>query len=90
MSKIQLCKIVELGRFLGNIPGPLLKTVLPLIKAVLKLLFGNNLAPVGLTAAALAADAGIHKQILGMGMKRLKFSKTAYFICFTSCFHWYT
>ena len=89
MSKIQLCKIVELGRFLENILGPLLKTVLPLIKAVLKLLFGNNLAPVGLTAAALAADAGIHKQILGMGMTRLKFSKTAYFICLTSCFHWY-
>ena len=46
---------------------PLLKTGLPLIKNVIKPLAKCVLIPLGLTAAASAADAGIHKKILGSG-----------------------
>ena len=48
-----------------NLLGPLLKTGLPLIKSVIKPLAKSVLIPLGLTAAASAADAGIHKKILG-------------------------
>ena len=47
--------------------GPLLKTGLPLINSVIKPLAKSVLIPLGLTKAASAADAGIHKQILGSG-----------------------
>ena len=47
--------------------GPLLKTRLPLMKNVIKPLAKSVLIPVGLTAASSAADAGIHKKILGSG-----------------------
>ena len=53
--------------FLGKLLGPLLKTRLPLIKNVIKQLAKSVLIPLGLTAAASAADAGIHKKILGSG-----------------------
>ena len=45
---------------LSKIHGPLLKTGLPLLKNVIQSLAKNDLIPLGLTAAALAADAGIH------------------------------
>ena len=38
---------------------------MPLIKNVIKPLAKSVLFPLGLTAAASAADAGIHKKILG-------------------------
>ena len=38
-----------------------------LIKIVIKPLAKSVLIPLGLTAAASAADAGIHKKILGSG-----------------------
>ena len=47
--------------------GPLLKTALLLIKNVIKPLAKSVLLPLGLTAAASAADAGIHKKILEPG-----------------------
>ena len=53
--------------FLGKLLGPLLKTGLPLIKNVITSLAKSVLIPLGLTAAASAADAGIHKKILGSG-----------------------
>ena len=53
--------------FLGRFLGPLLKTGLPLIKSVVKPLAKSVLIPLGLTAAAAAADAGIHKKILESG-----------------------
>ena len=55
------------GRFLGRLLGPLLKAGLPLIKYVIKPLAKICLIPLGLTAAASAADEGIHKKILGSG-----------------------
>ena len=59
--------MIQLGGFLGRLLGPLLKTGLPLIKSVIKPLAKSVLIPLGLTAAASAADAGIHKKILGSG-----------------------
>ena len=55
------------GGFLHKLLGPLSKTGLPLIKNVIKPLAKKVLIPLGLTAAASAADAGIHKKILGSG-----------------------
>ena len=65
LSKIQLSKIVQLGRFLGRILGSLLRMGLPLMKSVIQPLAKSVLIPLGLTAAASVADAGIHKKILG-------------------------
>ena len=67
LSKAQINKIIQSGGFLGGLLGPLLKTGLPLIKNVIKPLAKSALIPLGLTAAASAADAGIHKKILGSG-----------------------
>ena len=59
--------MIQSGAFLGRLLGPLLKTGLPLIKNVIKPLAESVLIPLGLTAAASAADAGIHKKVLGSG-----------------------
>ena len=67
LSKTQLSKILQSGEFLDKLLGPLLRTGLPLIKNVIKPLAKSVLVPLELTAAALAADAGIHKKILGSG-----------------------
>ena len=67
LSKTQLSKMIQSGGFLGRLFGPLLKTGLPLMKSVIKPLAKSVLIPLGLTAAASAADAGIHKKILGSG-----------------------
>ena len=64
-SKTQLSKMIQSGGFLGRLLGPLLRTGLPLMKSVIKPLAKSVLVPLGLTAAASAADAGIHKKILG-------------------------
>ena len=45
--------------------GPLLKAGLPLMKNVIKPFANRVLIPLGLTAALSAADAGIHKKMLG-------------------------
>ena len=67
LSKTQLSKMIQSGGFLGRLLGRLLKAGLPLIKNVIKPLAKSVLIPLGLTAAASAADAGIHKKILGSG-----------------------
>ena len=67
LSKTQLSEMIQSGGFLGRLLGPLLKTGLPLIKSVIKPLAKSVLIPLGLTAAASAADARIHKKILGSG-----------------------
>ena len=59
--------MIQSGEFFGKLLGPLLKTGLPLMKNVTKPLAKSVLIPLGLTTAALAADAGIHKKILGSG-----------------------
>ena len=67
LSKTQISKMIQSGGFLGRLLGPLLKTGLPLIKNVIKPLAKSVLIPLGLTAAASAVDAGIHKKILVSG-----------------------
>ena len=67
LSKTQLPKMIQSGGFLGRLLGPLLKAGLPLMKSVIKPLTKSVLIPLGVMAAASAADAGIHQKILGSG-----------------------
>ena len=60
-------KTIQSGGFLARLLGPLLKTGLPLIENVITPLAKSLLIPLGLTAAASAADAGIYRKILGSG-----------------------
>ena len=62
LSKAQINKIIQSGGFLSKLLGPILKTGLPLIKNVIKPLAKSVLIPLGLTATASVADAGIHKK----------------------------
>ena len=66
-SKSQLSKMIQSGGCLGRLLDSLLRKGLPLKKIVIKPLAKSVLIPLGLTAAASAADAGIHKKILGSG-----------------------
>ena len=66
-SKTQLSKMRQSGGFLGKLLGPLLKAGLPLIKNVITPLAKSVLIPLGLTLAASAADAAIHKKMLESG-----------------------
>ena len=67
LSKTQIVKIIQSGGFLGSLlsklAGPLMKVAIPLAK--------NVLAPLGITAAASALDAGIQKKIHGSGTTTL-------------------
>ena len=56
--------MIQLGGFLSRFLGPLLKTGLSLMKSIIQQLAKINLIPLGLTAAASAADAVIHKKNL--------------------------
>ena len=71
LSRAQISKRIQSGGFLGRLLGLLIKTGLPLIKNVIKPLAKIVLIPLGLTTAASAADAGIHKKILGSGTTTL-------------------
>ena len=64
LSKTQLSKMIQSAGFLGRLLGPLLKTGLLLIKNLIKPLAKSFLIPLGLTAAASEADAGIYKKNL--------------------------
>ena len=60
--------MIQSGGFLVKLLGPLLKTGLPLTSNVIKRLAKSILISLWLTAAAAAAaDAGIHKKLLGSG-----------------------
>ena len=67
LSKAQINKIIQSGGFLGSLlsklAGPLMKIAVPLAK--------NVLAPLGITAAASALDAGIQKKVHGSGTTTL-------------------
>ena len=67
LSKTQISRIIQSGGFLGSLlsklAGPLMKVAIPLAK--------NVLAPLGITAAASAIDAGIQKKIHGSGTTTL-------------------
>ena len=61
LSEIQLFKVVQSGVFLSKFIGPLLKTGSPLMKNLLKPLAKGIFIPIGLKAAASAADRNIQK-----------------------------
>ena len=67
LSKARISKIIQSGGFLGSLlsklAGPLIKVAIPLAK--------NVLAPLGITAATSAIDAGIQKKIHGPGTTTL-------------------
>ena len=67
LSKTELSKMIQSGEFLGKLLGPFLRTGLTLMKSVIQSLGKSVLVPLGLTAAASPADAGIHIKILGSG-----------------------
>ena len=71
LSKTQLHKIGQSGGFLDRLLGPLLKTGLLLMKNVLKPLAKSILIPLGLTSAASATDAAIHKKLFGTHTTKL-------------------
>ena len=62
LSKIQITKITQAGGFFGILLGPLTRVGLQLMKNVLIPLAKRILIPLGLTAAASAADARIHEK----------------------------
>ena len=66
--------MIQSGGVLGRLLGPLIKIGLPLLKNVIKPLAKSDLIPLGLTAAASTADAGIYKKILGSGTTTLTIS----------------
>ena len=76
LSNTQLSKVIQSGGFLSRFLGPLLKTELPLIKKVIKPLAKSVSIPLGLTAAASAADAGIHNKNVGSGNTTLIISNS--------------
>ena len=59
--------MIQSGRFLGRLLGPLLETGLLFIKNVIEPLAKSVLIPLGLTPAASTADEGMYKKILGSG-----------------------
>ena len=67
LSKTQSSKMIQSGGFLGRIFGTLPITGLPLMKNKIKPSAKSVLIPLGLTAAASAADTWINEKILGSG-----------------------
>ena len=67
LSKAQMSKIIQSGGLLGSLlsklAGPLMKVTVPLAKSIL--------APLGITAATSAIDAGIQKKVRGSGTTTL-------------------
>ena len=65
LSKAQITKIIQSAGFLGSLlsklAGPLMKVAVPVAK--------NIVAPLGITAAASAIDAGIKKKYMDLGQQ---------------------
>ena len=59
--------MIQSGGHLGKLLDTLLKTGLPMMKSAITPLAKSVLIPLGLTATASAADAGIHQKILRSG-----------------------
>ena len=58
--------MIQSGRFLGRLIGPLLKTGLPLIKNVNQTISQKRFNSFRINRVASAADAGIHKKNLSI------------------------
>ena len=72
--KDQLSKMVQLGEFLGKLPGPLTKIGVALMGNALNPLAKSVLVLLGLITAASATDAAIQKKMFGWGTTILLFS----------------
>ena len=72
--KPQSSKMIQSGRFIVRLLSTLLKPGLSLMRNVIKPLTKSVLIPLGVTTAASASDAGIHKIILGSGTATLMIS----------------
>ena len=77
LSQTQLHKIRQSGGFLGRLLGPLLKPGLPLVGNLLKPFAISVVISLGLTAAASATDAAIHKKVFGSGTNPSDLAKRA-------------
>ena len=79
LSKAQISKIIQSGGFLrsllSKLAGPLMKVAIPLAK--------NVLAPLGITVAASAIDAGIQKKTTTKKQKKTWFC-LSFVLCFTN------
>lgn len=64
LSRTQISIIIQSDKFLGRPLEPLTKVGLPLMRNILTPLAKSVLLPLGLTAAASTAEAGIHQKIL--------------------------
>ena len=62
LSKTQLSKMIQSGGFLGRLLALLQRAGLLLMESVIQPLAKSVLIPLGLTAAASAADTEIHKK----------------------------
>ena len=71
-TNTQLSKIIKSAEFLGRILRRLMIVVLPLRKNVLTQMTKSLLILLGLTAAAIAEDAGIHKKSYGQELLSLE------------------
>ena len=86
LSKAQISKIIQSGGFLrsllSKLAGPLMEVAVPLAK--------NLLAPLGITAAASAIDAGIQKKIHCSGTV-IRYSKSKFVRKFiiSNCKGWF-
>ena len=67
-------KIGQSGGFLGRLLGPLLKSGLPLIGNLLTPFAKSVSIPLGLTAAATATDAALHKKMFESGFTKFRIS----------------
>ena len=64
LSKTQISKIKQSCGFLSRLLGPLLTIGLPVLNNILKPLAKSVLIPLGLTAAASAADKVFRRKFL--------------------------
>ena len=67
LCKAQISKIIQSGGSLGSLLSKLAGTLMKVVVSLAK----NILAPLGITAAASAIDAGIQKKIHGSGTTTL-------------------
>ena len=71
LTKTQLSTITQSGEFLGRLLGPLLRAGLSVMKNAIQPLANSVLISLGLTAAASAADAGIHNKSSNLAIIQL-------------------
>ena len=85
--KAQISKLIQSSRFLGKLPGPSMKTGLPLMKNVLTLLRKSIITSLGLTRGSSAVHTRIKNKIVGPGSSDPKvflkfFRRVDFLVCY--------